>query len=111
MTDDSTLEEYLGLIVKHNKDGSYEISQPMLVKRIIQTVPSLENVRESKTLASPGETLHTNEGGEKEGTLELQVGHRHVKLPRDPQPTRISVLGQLIRPFLLQLNTHARTTG
>ena len=35
MTDEGTMEEYLGILITHNKDGSYQMSQPPLINRII----------------------------------------------------------------------------
>jgi len=35
------MEEDLGIIIYHNDDGSYQISQPLLIDQIIESVPGM----------------------------------------------------------------------
>ena len=57
MTDEGSLEEYLGLQIDHKSDGLFRVSQPFLIDRIIDTIPSMKDAQSSKTPASPGTVL------------------------------------------------------
>ena len=64
MTDEGSMEEYLGIMIEHNKDGSFRMSQPHLIDRIIAAVPSMAQARSVKTPASPGTVLTKDHDGE-----------------------------------------------
>ena len=64
MTDEGTLEEYHGLQIEHSANGNFRISQPLLIDRIIASIPSMKDARSSKTPASPGITLPKDIRGE-----------------------------------------------
>ena len=63
MTGEGFLEKYLGLQIEHDSNGSFRISQPMLLDRIIEVVPNMSNARSAKTSASPGTTLTKDTDG------------------------------------------------
>ena len=64
LTDEGSLEEYLGISIKRNKD-SFTISQPHLIDRIIASVPGMESARSAKSPAATGSPLTKDEQGEK----------------------------------------------
>ena len=57
LTDEGTMEEYLGIVIDHNKDGSFRMSQPYLIDRIIAAIPSMKEARSAKTPAAAGDIL------------------------------------------------------
>ena len=64
LTDEGTLEEYLGLQIKHYDDGSFRVSQPMLINRILATIPGMKEARSAKSPAISGAVLSKDEDGE-----------------------------------------------
>jgi len=38
ITDEGEIDEYLGVKVQHNDDGSFELSQPLLIEQILTTL-------------------------------------------------------------------------
>lgn len=78
------------LQIEHGADGSFRISQLMLVDRIIESIPSMINASSSKTPALPGTTLtnDTDDEPRKEtwnyrsiiGTLNFLVTRSHPEL-------------------------------
>ena len=48
------MEEYLGILITHYQDGSFRISQPHLIARIIAAIPGMKKARGTKTLVSAG---------------------------------------------------------
>ena len=65
MTDEGTMDEYLGILITHNKDGSYRMLQPHLINRIIQSVPSMKDARSATTPDVAGTILTKDLEGEK----------------------------------------------
>ena len=63
MTDEGTMEQYLGLLITDNKDGSFRISQPHLIDRIIASVPGMTDAKSAKSPAAVGTTLTKDEEG------------------------------------------------
>ena len=51
LTDEGTMEEYLGILITHGKDGSYRMSQPYLIERIIKSIPGMVDARSAKSPA------------------------------------------------------------
>ena len=64
MTDEGTMEEYLGILITHGEDGSFRMSQPHLIDRIIESIPGMKDARSATTPASAGVTLTKDEIGE-----------------------------------------------
>ena len=58
MTDEGTMEEYLGILFTHYNDESFRMSQPHLINRIIATIPGMVNARRATTPAQSGEVLN-----------------------------------------------------
>ena len=54
MTDERKTEEYIGILITHNDDGSLRMSQPHLIDRILYSVPGMNDARSVTTLASAG---------------------------------------------------------
>ena len=57
LTDEGTMEEYLGILITHYKDGSFRMFQPHLIDRIIAAIPSMKEARGANTPASVGAIL------------------------------------------------------
>ena len=57
MTDEGSMEAYLGLHIDRTKKGEFTISQPFLVDRIINEIPGMINARISKIPAATDVTL------------------------------------------------------
>ena len=49
LTEEGTMEEYLGILVTHNDDGSYLMSQPFLIERIIYSIPAMVDARSAES--------------------------------------------------------------
>ena len=58
------MEEYLGILIEHNEDGSYRMSQPFLIERIIKSIPGMSDSRSTKPPACSSVMLAKDEGGE-----------------------------------------------
>ena len=64
LTDEGTLEEYLGLQIKQYNDGSFRVSQPMLIDRIVDSIPGMNDARSAKSPSISGAVLTKDEYGE-----------------------------------------------
>jgi len=51
LTNKVTMEEYLGIMIDHNDDGSFCMSQPFLIKRIINSIPGIAKARSAQNPA------------------------------------------------------------
>ena len=63
MTDEGSLAEYLGMSITR-KGNTFNISQPHLITRIIESVPGMVDCRSAKTPAPTGTVLTKDEQGE-----------------------------------------------
>ena len=61
LPDEGTMEEHLGILITHNDDGSYRMSQPYLIDRIIDSIPGMTDARGAKSPAYSSVIL-TKEG-------------------------------------------------
>ena len=52
ITDEGTMENYLGIQIDHLKDGTFKLSQPFLIDRIIETIPGMKDAKIAKTPAA-----------------------------------------------------------
>lgn len=64
MTDEGDLTDYLGVNVKHNDDGTILLSQPHLIKQIIDDVNFVKRTKPKPTPCASTARLHKDEGGE-----------------------------------------------
>ena len=48
LTAEGTMEEYLGIMITHNDDGTYQMSQSYLIERIIASIPGMSDARSVK---------------------------------------------------------------
>ena len=64
LTNEGLMEEYLGIMISHNNDGSYQMSQPLLIDRIIESIPGMVDARSFKTPAYYNVVLTKNVEGE-----------------------------------------------
>ena len=64
VTDEGTMEQYLGMQIDRNNDGTFRVSQPFLLERIINTIPTMINARSAKTPAATGTFLTKDDTGE-----------------------------------------------
>ena len=62
-TDEGTMEEYLGLQFQHHHDGSFRVSQPLLIDRIINTIPGMSDAKGAKSPATTSAILTKDEDG------------------------------------------------
>ena len=51
------MEEYLGILIDQNKDGTFRMSQPRLIDRIIDSMPSMNDARGVKIPTASGTIL------------------------------------------------------
>ena len=58
------MEEYLGILITHEENGNYRMSQPLLIDRIIKSVPSMQGVKSAKTPTAVGNVLTKDIEGE-----------------------------------------------
>ena len=65
MTDEGSMEQYLGMKITREGTNSFRIRQPYLIERIIDSVPSIKNAKPSKTPSATGIFLTKDETGEK----------------------------------------------
>ena len=52
ITDEGTMETYLGIRLDHYSDGSFKMSQPYLIDRIIESIPGMKDAKIAKTPAA-----------------------------------------------------------
>ena len=75
LTDEGMMEEYLAILITHEKNGNYRMSQPPLIDRIIKSVPSMKGAKCAKTLAATGNVLTKDTKGE---TIKEHWNYRYV---------------------------------
>ena len=63
MTDEGTMEEYLGILITHNNDGTFRMSRPFLIDRIIEAIPGMKDARSACTSADAGVVLTKDSDG------------------------------------------------
>ena len=68
-TDEGTMKEYLRILITHYQDGSFRMSQPHLIDRIMAAIPSMKEARGANTPASAGSILTKDIGVVKKKTL------------------------------------------
>lgn len=64
MTDEETMEEYLGTLITYGENGSFWVSRPHLIDRMIESVHGTKDTRNTITSASAGITLKNDENGD-----------------------------------------------
>ena len=64
LTDEGSMEEYLGIQIDHNTDGSFRMSQPFLIQRIIEFIPGMTEARSAKSPACSSVVLTKEIDGE-----------------------------------------------
>ena len=52
ITDEGTMETYLEIRLDHYSDGSFKMSQPYLIDRIIETIPGMKDAKITKSPAA-----------------------------------------------------------
>ena len=57
------MEECLGILITHNDDGSYRMSQPFVIERIISSIPGMVDTRSANPPACSSVILMKDEGG------------------------------------------------
>eukprot|EP00957_Ditylum_brightwellii_P135413 10325086-Ditylum_brightwellii.AAC.1 len=58
-----TIEEYLGIKIDHNQDGNFRMYQPVLIERIIASIPGMDRSKEHKTPAETTQILTKDTNG------------------------------------------------
>ena len=61
--EEGDVTEYLGIKMNHHKDGSMQLSQPRLLKRIIDSIPGMEGVNPKEIPAMPSVALTKHHQG------------------------------------------------
>ena len=64
MTDEGSVEQYLGIKIDKYNNDSFRVSQPFLIQRIIDAIPSMRDTRSAKSPAATGTVLTKDEDGE-----------------------------------------------
>ena len=127
LTDEGTMEEYLGIHIDHNDDGSFRMSQSFLIERIINFIPGMAEARSAKSPACSSIVLTKDIEGEprKEqwnyraiiGLLNYLVNCTHPELAfavhqcarfcNDPKIVHEPAVKIIIR-YLLSTQTHLK---
>ena len=115
MTDEGTMEEYLGISNEQNKDGTFRTSQPRLIDRIIESILSMKGTRGAKVPAV-SRTILTNylNGNSRQehwhyrsviGILNYLVNCTHPELAFcvDPKHSHEHVVKRIVR-YLLNIS-------
>ena len=63
MTDEGTTEECMGVLITHGDDGSFRMSQPFLIDRIIAATAGITDAQSARTPAVAGTTLNKDSTG------------------------------------------------
>ena len=116
-TDEGTMEECLGLQFTHNADGSFRVSQPLLIDRIIDSIPGIRDARSAKSPAAATTILTKDEGGSPRkdnwhyrsviGMLNYLVScshpelaysvHKYTRFSEDPKRSHEQAVKQIVR--------------
>ena len=62
-TKEGKVTEYLGICINKREDGSFSMSQPHMLRRIIESIPGLDKENPRDTPAMPTVTLTKDVGG------------------------------------------------
>jgi hypothetical protein len=63
ITDEGEIDEYLGVKVQHNDDGSFELSQPLFIEQILMALGFNECTKPKTTPALSCKILQRDEDG------------------------------------------------
>jgi len=63
ITDEGEIDEYLGVKVQHNDDGSFELSQPLLIEQILTALEFNNHTKPKRTPALSSKILQRDEEG------------------------------------------------
>ena len=127
VTDEGTMEVYLGLQIDSHDDNSFTVSQPFLVDRIIETIRGMKDAKIAKSPAVTTDILTKDVNGtpRKEtwnyrsliGMLNYLVnctlpdlayaGHQCARFCADPKSSHEQAVKRIIR-YLLYLKRHKR---
>ena len=61
--EEGDVTEYLGIKINHHRDGSIQLSQPYLLKRIIDSIPGMEGANPREIPAMPSVALTKDRQG------------------------------------------------
>ena len=64
MTDEDTMKEYMGILITHNNNGTFKMSQLFLIDRIVKAIPDIKDTRSACTPADATVVL-TKDSGER----------------------------------------------
>ena len=81
LTEEGTIEDYLGIMIDHNDNGSFCISQPFLIERIINSIPGMAEARSAKTPAFSSIILTKYNNGPPRKKFELSFYYWNAELP------------------------------
>ena len=124
-----TIEEYLGVKIVHNKDGSFRMYQPLLINRIIKAIPGMDKANEHTTPATSSATLTKDTSGKARqeswnyrsisGMLNFLVDSTHPELSHavhqcarfcsDPKASHETAIKQVIRYLLTTQEREGRS--
>ena len=76
MTDEGSMEQYLGIQITKDSNNTFRLNQPYLIERILKSVPSMENAKPAKTPSTAGTILTKDEQG-KETERDLVLSQRN----------------------------------
>ena len=81
VTDDRTVEENIVILITHYDDGSFRISRPHLIERIISSISNMKHTRISINQLSVGVILTKNVEGEAHKEHWNYMSILYVELP------------------------------
>lgn len=64
MKDEGIMEEYLKILIAHGENGSFRMSQPFLIDRIITALPGMTDARSAYTPVATCIILHKDTGSQ-----------------------------------------------
>jgi len=82
ITDEGGIDEYLGVKVQHNDDGSFKLSQLLLIEQILTALGSIEHTRPKATTALSSKTKRRR-WPRPQDSVRLSENHMTVELPRE----------------------------
>ena len=127
MTDEGSMETYLGLQIENTKDGGFTVSQPFLVDRIISSIRGMEDAKATKSPAATDKILTKDIDGKPRcdnwnyrsiiGMLNYLVNctqpdlaysvHQCARFCADPKHSHEQAVKRIVR-YLLYLKRHGK---
>ena len=82
INDEGEVDKYLGVKVQKNDDGSFKLSQLLLIEQILTALGSIEHTRPKATTALSSKTKRRR-WPRPQDSVRLSENHMTVELPRE----------------------------